>query len=133
MAGNIDKLALIVLENRKLLVTLSHHKSAYYLPGGKREMGESDEQALIREIQEELDVALIPDSLRYVHTFSAQADGKPEGTLVVMTCYQGKFEGLPKASNEIAKLSWITSADRSQCSKAAALVVDYLHQKHLID
>jgi 8-oxo-dGTP pyrophosphatase MutT (NUDIX family) len=37
--------------------TKSKGKTKYYIPGGKRENGESDEQTLIREIAEELSVA----------------------------------------------------------------------------
>jgi 8-oxo-dGTP pyrophosphatase MutT (NUDIX family) len=40
---------------REILSTKS--KGKYYIPGGKRENGESDEQTLIREIAEELSVA----------------------------------------------------------------------------
>ncbi|MBE2895516.1 NUDIX domain-containing protein [Pasteurellaceae bacterium HPA106] len=133
MTGNIDKLALIVLNNRKLLVTRSHNKTAYYLPGGKREAGERDAQALVREVKEELNVTLDEASLRFVDRFSAQADGKPEGVMVVMSCYQGEYTGELQASNEIAELVWITSVDLAKCSKAATLVVEYLHQKQLID
>ncbi|MBV7388875.1 NUDIX domain-containing protein [Pasteurellaceae bacterium TAE3-ERU1] len=133
MTGNIDKLALIVLNNRQLLVTRSHNKTAYYLPGGKREAGESDAQALIRESKEELNVTLDENSLRFVECFSAQADGKPEGVMVVMRCYQGEFAGSPQPSHEIAELAWITTADLAKCSKAATLVVEYLLSKQLID
>ena len=47
--------------------------------GGKREPGESDEAALVREIEEELAVTLKPDTLAFACEFSAQADGKPQG------------------------------------------------------
>lgn len=43
----IDKLAFIDLKNKKLLSTLSKGKDKWYIPGGKREDGETDEQALI--------------------------------------------------------------------------------------
>lgn len=133
MTDHIDKLALIVLDNRKLLVTRSHNKTAYYLPGGKREAGESDAQALVREVKEELNVTLDEASLHFVERFAAQADGKPEGVMVVMRCYQGQFRGELEPCHEIAELAWITTADLAKCSKAATLVVEYLHAKQLID
>lgn len=58
MVDYIDKLAFIYLQDRKLLVTLSRGKDVWYIPGGKREAGETDEQALTREVKEELDVDL---------------------------------------------------------------------------
>ena len=72
----IDKLAWIHIVDRKVLITRSEGKDTYYIPGGKREEGETDQQALIREIKEELSVDLIPEEIEYVETFTAQAHGK---------------------------------------------------------
>tara|TARA_B110000091_G_C13636844_1_gene399494 strand:- start:354 stop:515 length:162 start_codon:yes stop_codon:yes gene_type:complete len=46
----IDKIAFIEIQEGKILSTKSKGKTKYYIPGGKRESGESDEQTLIREI-----------------------------------------------------------------------------------
>jgi 8-oxo-dGTP pyrophosphatase MutT (NUDIX family) len=51
------QIAFIEIQKRKILSTKSR-KTKYYIPGGKRENGESDEQTLIREIAEELSVAI---------------------------------------------------------------------------
>lgn len=55
----IDKVALIILENGKILSTKSKGKNKYYIPGGKRENHETDHQTLIREIKEELSVDIL--------------------------------------------------------------------------
>lgn len=39
----IDKLAYIYIKDRKVLSTLSKGKDVWYIPGGKREEGESDQ------------------------------------------------------------------------------------------
>ncbi len=67
----IDKLAWIELKNKSILSTKSYGKDKYYIPGGKRESGETDEQALIREISEELSVTIDPKTLHYIGTFEA--------------------------------------------------------------
>jgi 8-oxo-dGTP diphosphatase len=54
----IDKIAWIRLADGKILSTRSRGKDVYYLPGGKREPGETDVQTLVREVREELDVAI---------------------------------------------------------------------------
>ena len=54
----IDKLALILVRDRKQLVARSKGKAAFFTPGGKREAGESDEDALVRECKEELTVEI---------------------------------------------------------------------------
>lgn len=76
--NNIDKLARIHIKDKKILVTRSKGKELFYIPGGKRENNENDEQALTREIQEELGVQLHRDSINFFETFEAQADGKAE-------------------------------------------------------
>jgi 8-oxo-dGTP pyrophosphatase MutT (NUDIX family) len=72
----IDKIAFIEIQQGKILSTKSKGKTKYYIPGGKRESGESDEQTLIREIAEELSVTIIPNTAEYIGTFSAQSDGE---------------------------------------------------------
>lgn len=69
----IDKLAWIELKDKTILSTKSFGKDKYYIPGGKREAGESDKQALIREIEEELNVIVDSSTLIYIGTFEAQA------------------------------------------------------------
>src|SRR5687768_482003 len=106
MKTYIDKLAFIELRGRKVLETLSYGKDKWYIPGGKRGEGETDQQALIREVKEELQVDLIPETIKHYGTFEAQAHGKPEGTMVRMTCYTAKYKGTLTPSAEVEKLDW---------------------------
>lgn len=133
MLQEIDKLALIHIRERKVLAARSHGRDRWYLPGGKREAGESDEQALVREIQEELGVTLDPDELLFAGVFRAQADNKPEGVLVKMTCYESEAVADPQASAEIAELGWIGCAQRTQCSAVVGLILDHLKTIERID
>ena len=97
----IDKLAWIEIKDNRILLTKSFGKDKYYIPGGKREMGETDQQALIREIGEELSVTVDTSSLTFMGIFEAQAHSQPEGVMVRMTCYAGKYVGELRASSEI--------------------------------
>src|SRR4051794_11751603 len=110
----IDKLAWIHIVDRKLLSTRSKGKDTYYIPGGKRESGETDENALVREIREELSVDLVRDKLKHVGTFDAQAHGKPEGVRVRMTCYEGPYQGQIQPASEIAEVVWFKHADKDK-------------------
>ncbi len=67
----IDKLAWIELSDKTILLTKSYGKDVFYIPGGKRDAGETDEQALLREIREELTVSLDEETLQYIGTFEA--------------------------------------------------------------
>lgn len=50
------RVAAIIINDNKLLVTHDERSPYYYLPGGKVKMNESAEKAIIREIQEELNI-----------------------------------------------------------------------------
>ncbi len=103
----IDILAWIEIKNKKLLFSLSKGKDKYYIPGGKREGNESDKEALIREIKEELSVDLVPKTIKFLQEFSAQAHGKPEGTFVRIRCYTAEYRGQIKPDNEIEEVVWL--------------------------
>jgi 8-oxo-dGTP diphosphatase len=122
----IDKLAWLEIRNRKVLSTRSRGRTKYYLPGGKREAGETDAQALVREIQEELSVQLQPDSLVYLGTFQAQADSHAAGIQVQMTCYSGHYEGTLQAAHEIEEIVWLSYKDRDQVSAVDQIIFDWL-------
>lgn len=128
----IDKLAWIHLKEKQILSVRSHGKERFYMPGGKREDGETDRQALTREIKEELGVDLIPESLEFAESFEAPADGQPEGVTVRLTCYFGEFVGDLAASAEIAEFAWLSFQDQDKISAANLLVFEWLRQKGLL-
>ena len=65
----IDKIAFIYLKENKILSTLSKGKDTYYIPGGKRENNETDEETLIRECKEELSIKIKKETIKYYGTF----------------------------------------------------------------
>jgi len=129
----IDKLAFIDVKERKVLSTLSKGKEVWYIPGGKREEGETDEQALIREVKEELQVAIIPESIVLYGIFEAQAHGKPEGTIVRMTCYTALYSGELQASSEIEEFRYVPYTWKEKSSPVDQVIFDDLKQKDLIN
>lgn len=122
----IDKVAWIRLEGGAILSTRSVGRDVYFLPGGKREPGESDVDTLVREIREELSVAIDAGSAVPVGVFEAQAHGHPDGTIVRMSCYGADFRGELRADNEIEEVAWLTYADRERVSAVDRLVFDAL-------
>lgn len=128
----IDKLAWIEIQDGKVLVARSRGKDAFYIPGGKRENGESDAEALIREIQEELSVTVQEDSMKYYGTFSAQAHGKPEGTIVQMTCYQGSYVGRIQADSEIEEIDWLNYHQNELVAPVDKIIFLDLYEKGLL-
>ncbi|MEU6039395.1 NUDIX domain-containing protein [Actinomadura sp. NPDC047616] len=128
MTTTIDKIAWIHLKDGRILSTRSHGKDVYYIPGGKREPGETDLDTLVREIDEELAVAIVPTTATHLGTFQAQAHGHADGVTVKMTCYTADHQGQPTPNSEIAELVWLTYADRDRVSPVDQIIFDHLHQ-----
>ena len=124
----IDKIALLYIEDGKILSTRSKGKDAYYLPGGKREGNESDLATLVRE----LSVDIIEDTAKLYGIFEAQAHGKAEGILVRMTCYTAEFTGQLQPASEIEEMRWLTTADMDKISPVDQLIFDDLKEKGLL-
>lgn len=125
----VDKIAFIYVKEGKILSTLSKGKDTYYIPGGKREGIETDEETLVRECKEELTIDIKKDSIQYYGTFKAQAHGKAEGILVKMTCYMADFEGELKASSEIQEIRWLDYNDLDKISPVDKLIFNDLYEK----
>ncbi len=132
-ATPIDKLAWVYVRNKTILSTKSKKNDTYYIPGGKREKGEADIEALTREIKEELSVDLVPETIRYMGQFEAQAHGKAEGVIVRMTCYTAGFRGELKPDSEIEEASWLRYQDRDKSSPVDQIIFEWLHQQGMID
>jgi 8-oxo-dGTP diphosphatase len=125
----IDKIALILLENGKILSTKSIGKNKYYIPGGKREKNETDQQTLIREIKEELSVIVLHETMEYVGTFTAQSDGETEGINVKMTCYKAGYSGVLKKNSEIEEIRWLSYNDLDIISEVDKIIFKFLKNK----
>lgn len=128
----IDKLAWVYIKDKKILMTRSRGKDTWYIGGGKRESGENDIDALTREVREELSVDLLPDTIRHLGTFEAQAHGKPEGTIVRMTCYTGEYRGTLAPGAEIEELAWFIYGDRERTAPVDKIIFDWLKERGMI-
>ena len=84
----IKKIALICLENKKLLAVHKKTIDLYISPGGKIEKNESDLECLNREIMEELGCKVFNTS--YFKTFFGYTHEDKELELI---CYSGKLNG----------------------------------------
>ncbi|WP_194813604.1 NUDIX domain-containing protein [Nocardia sp. XZ_19_385] len=118
----IDTVAWVRIEDGRILCARPRGKDVFYIPGGKREGTETDLQTLLREIEEELTVALLPDTVAHVGTYEA-ADN---GLLVRMSCYTADYRGTLAASSEIDALAWFAYADRELVPPVDQLLFDDL-------
>jgi ADP-ribose pyrophosphatase YjhB (NUDIX family) len=100
---------LVVIKNRKLLLAFSNNKKAFYLPGGKVDAGETATQALVREIQEELNITMEENKLQYYTHVTAAAFGEQHGIIMEQDCYLYDLTSAPVANAEISALDYFNS------------------------
>ncbi|MCL1676168.1 NUDIX domain-containing protein [Elizabethkingia meningoseptica] len=98
---------LISLQGNKLLLAFSRNKQAWYLPGGKTDSGESPQQGLIREIQEELNLTLKAENLTFFAHISAPAYGEEE-LLMEQDCYITEVQENIQPSAEIEAVKYFS-------------------------
>lgn len=114
----IKKVALGVFKDKKLLqVRTKKQEHVFYTLGGKLEKGESEIEALKREVKEE--VGCDVSSLKFLHEFEDIAHGKAN-TRVNIRMYEGKLKGEPKPSGEIIEIGYFdTKSDKKNLSEIA--------------
>jgi 8-oxo-dGTP diphosphatase len=106
----VSAVALIDADNRVLLAQRPEGKSMaglWEFPGGKVEVGETPEAALIRELEEELGIGTWTSCLAPL-TFASHS--YPEFHLLMPLFACRKWEGTP-ISRENQSLKWVRAAD----------------------
>ncbi len=133
----IHKAAGIIIKNRKLLVVRRSDETVFVAPGGKIDPGETSQQAVIRELQEELQLRLQPSDISEFGTFYGTATGGPAtGKGIRMDIFTISTLASPEPDNEIAEMRWITSDIPNNLQIAAIFrydVLPRLKQQNLVD
>lgn len=118
--SSILKIGLAVTKQDRLLVVRKKGGSCYILPGGKPEPGESDFEALSREIGEELGCRLNSGTVEFLGSFTdAAADS--ENATVTVRLYAAQLVGTPNPQSEIETLKWFSPSAHSANALAPSL------------
>lgn len=118
-----NKIAGIIIKNKKLLMCRKYDELHFIMPGGRVKEGEKPEDALKRELKEELNVEL--KSAEYFKTWEAQ-HFQDKNKIVKMATYFVKIKGIPKATAEINEIAWIDSSYKEKGLKLASINEDFL-------
>jgi 8-oxo-dGTP diphosphatase len=133
---DIYKAAGILIRDRKLLVERSTGKEFFIAPGGSIEAGETQTEALVRELMEEFQVTVAKADLEPFGEFDAVAAEQP-GRIVHMAVFIVKqWQGEPTPDNEVEEILWLTSeipAGIQVGSIFAHDVIPRLREQGLID
>lgn len=101
--------ALIVDAVNRVLMVRKCGTEYFMQPGGKIGQGETAEQALIREIQEELGVKITSEQCCFLGAFSCQAANEPD-TVIDAKLFFVEENLSPEAyvpSGEIEEVKWV--------------------------
>lgn len=126
------KSAWIYIKNFRILAVRTKGYSAFFLPGGGIEKKETFKEALIREIKEELNVDIIPKTIKYIRAFKSPTYEDPKNSDVIMRCFSARFNGSLKASSEIEEFNWFSHKDKNKVSQADQYAFDYLKLNKMI-
>lgn len=106
----IHIVGLAAFKDKKVIMVTSYpDKHAYYFLGGSIEEGETDLQALEREVLEEAGVKLDMQSVKFLKEFKAQAHNQID-TTVILKLYSGNLLGEPIPSTEILDIQYFDVA-----------------------
>jgi 8-oxo-dGTP pyrophosphatase MutT (NUDIX family) len=106
---DIHKAGGVLIQNRKFLFTRSRGKNIFYAPGGKLDGDETAPQALIRELQEELQISVKEKDLTLLGTFHAISAGTTDKSIRMDVFIVEKWNGVITPASEIEEIKWIDS------------------------
>ncbi|VVB80983.1 NUDIX domain protein [uncultured archaeon] len=130
--ADFNKIAGIVIRDKKLLITRTKGETMFFALGGKMEQGETELECLQREVMEEISCETI--SPEYMETFEGRSHDNKKS--VKMICYRCELKGTIQPCSEIEEIAWIDRDYKKKRIQVASMlelyVIPYLIEKGLL-
>ena len=133
---DIYKASGIIVRDRKVLATRSKGKSFFVQPGGKLEGDESEVEAVIRELSEEMGIQVREDDLEKLGDYYAEAAGQAGARLKLAAWIVNDFEGEPSPHSEVEEIRAFNSQIPEGVEVASILLHDIIPElkaRNMID
>lgn len=133
---DIYKAAGLILVDRKVLATRSKGKTMFVQPGGKLEPGESELDALIRELREELSIEVTEADVEKIGDYYAEAAGQTGVRLKLAAYLVHSYAGTIQPQHEIEEIMLLGSEIPAGVEVASIMAHDILPElasRNLID
>ena len=111
---------LVEVNDDHILLVRVRDNRHWYLPGGKVEAHETPEQALARELEEELCIRVKPETVNYLYTVKGPAYGM-DGE-VELICFSAEWQGDIRPAAEISDVKPIHISDTEKLAPAVKLL-----------
>ncbi len=103
----VRKCALLLIKDKKLLLSREPNDSRFLSIGGKFESGENDLQCLQRELGEEVGTTAKEETLKFLKEFTCISEEMD----LHIRAYAGELKNEPHTTDEIEELKWFSRED----------------------
>lgn len=108
LGRTLAAVAILVIEDGRLLLLRRHDDETLNLPGGMVRPNEDPRTALARHVDRQLGIALDWPTIRESMTVRSVVADEPRRRLHEI-CFHSRFVGLPTAGGEVCELVWVDS------------------------